>query len=142
MKDRESIATAGRLADGPGAGWWPIAPVVTIFLLLAAGCSSKPTYPRQVITVLPPAPEGPSAGQYPAPGPQSYPGAAPEHPGQVPPQIPGAVYPRLPPTASQVPGETRPQVPGEVSPPGPGAPSVAGQSHYNQGVLLFRQGNV
>src|SRR5215472_6756578 len=133
-------------AAGNLRGCLRLASVAAILLMLGAGCSSQPKYPKQVITVLPPPPEGPAAPQYPT-GPSYYPGVTPEHPGQVPAQIPGAVYPNLPPTPpSQVPGETRPQVPGEVgAPPNPAPvppPGMAGQSHYNQGVLLFRQGNV
>lgn len=113
-------------------------------ILLAGGCSSQPTYPKQVITVLPPA-----AGNQPSfpPAVTTYPGVSPSP---------------APPAASQVPGETRPSVPGEaVAQTEPGAapgmaqapegsvqsgpiapPGAAVSSHYNQGVLLFRQGNV
>ena len=109
-----------------------------VSLLMVAGCSSRATYPKQVITVLPPSAE--STAQYPSSAGEYAP---PEHPGREPAQIPGAVYPRMP-ERSGAPGEARPQVPGEVSPPpGPGAPpETTGQSHYNQGVLLFRQGDV
>ena len=85
-----------------------------ILAVIAGGCSSAPVYPKQIITVIP-GTEG-TAGEYPT-GP--------------------AIGPP----------EQRPSM-GETAPPGseqpvvpPSAGTGATPSHYNQGVMLFREGN-
>ena len=93
-----------------------LVPAIALLPLMAAGCSSTPTYPKQVITVLP-GTEG-TASQYPI-GPAI---GAPQQPpamGEIVPPAPGAAQPVIP----------------------PGGGIGAAPSHYNQGVLLFRQGN-
>jgi Tetratricopeptide repeat/TPR repeat len=145
----DELSAHGSIGRRRFRSWW-IRAAAALFGMLIAGCSSQPKYPRQTITVLPP-PEASAVGQYPpSEGPAGPYAVSPE----TPPQIPGQpVYPQIPRPAPGEAGETRPQVPGETAPP-LGAPpegmpprtvaipGMSRQSHYNQGVLLFRSGDV
>jgi len=112
---RQGPTPSARPSGRSNSSLWHMLVALALMVLSAAGCSSQPVYPKQIITVLPP-----GAGA----------------PGQPPPEAP---------VSPSAPGEMPPSVPGEAPPaasstvPAPGA--AAGQSHYNQGVMLFRQGN-
>jgi Flp pilus assembly protein TadD len=86
--------------------------------VLAAGCASAPSGPKQIITVLPNTSTASQSAQWPVP----------------PPDVPVQVVP--PPQ-----GMPPPQAPEPVVPPPAASSAFPGQSHYNQGVMLFHQGN-
>ena len=121
LAERQCSTPRTRLCARRAASRWP---ALALMALIAAGCASQPVYPKQTITVLPPGAGVPDQ-------PLSQAAISPAAPGEAPVAVPGEAPP-------SVPGE----LPRPVTPALPAPGAAAGQSHYNQGVMLFRQGNV